>query len=93
VQHKVDRFGRSYSENKGKRYYHVPDDNRSGRLASMRAQAGYAPRETFPGKREMSIYRFSEGLDSSYYEEEEEKIFKESSEVKRLIESLENSEK
>ena len=35
-------------------------------------------------------YKLSEGLDSNYYDREEKKLFQENTEIKRLIESLEN---
>ena len=37
-------------------------------------------------------YKLSEGRNSSYYEEEEKKLFQERNEIKKLIESLESSE-
>ena len=52
-------------------------------------------RNIYPGAQEINgLYRFSENLNesrSNYYEQEEEKMFKEKYEVKRLIESLEEN--
>jgi len=65
--------------------------------ARQRANKGLYSRETaspairniLPGKSEIdSLYRFSESL-NSIYKEEEEKLFNEQVEIKRLIESLE----
>ena len=52
-------------------------------------------RDTFPGKRDMDeltkfSYKLSEDLGSNYYEEEEQKLLKQSNEIKKLIESLES---
>ena len=38
-------------------------------------------------------YKLSEGRNSSYYEEEEKKLFQESVDIKNLINSLEQLEK
>jgi hypothetical protein len=93
----VDEYGRSYSENKGKRYYHKSRDGRTGSRLAYKAQAGLGKRDTFPGKRDMDeltkfSYKLSEDLNSNYYEEEEKKLFRENNEIKKLIESLESSE-
>ena len=93
----VDEYGRSYSENKGKKYYHKSRDGRTGSRLAYKAQAGLGKRDTFPGKRDMDeltkfSYKLSEGRNSSYYEEEEKKLFQERNEIKKLIESLESSE-
>ena len=95
VPAKRDRYGRSYSENKGKRYLHAKRDDRSGKRGAFKAQAGMGYRSNFPGKRDLDelvgiSYNLSEGLDSSYYEEEEEKLFQESNDIKNLIKSLES---
>ncbi len=98
----VDEYGRSYSENKGKRYYHKGPSAKSapqrrGRTIATKSQAGMGPKKSnFPGKRDLDeltgvSYRLSEQKDSNYYDEQEEKIFNDSNEVKNLIESLEKS--
>ena len=92
----MDEYGRSYSENKGKRYYHEKRDGRTGSSLAYKAQAGLGKRDTFPGKRDMDeltkfSYKLSEDLGSNYYEQEEKKLFQESNEIKMLIESLESS--
>ncbi len=95
---KRDSYGREYSENKGKRYYPTKRDDRNGIKLAMKGLAGLGPRSAFPGKRDLdgltkNSYRFSEGLSPNYYEEEEEKLFQENSEIKKLIESLESLKK
>ena len=90
----VDEYGRSYSENKGKRY-HTKRDGRTGSRLAFKGQAGMGKRDTFPGKRDMDeltkfSYKLSEDLGSNYYEEEEQKLLKQSNEIKKLIESLES---
>ena len=88
----TDKFGRSYSENKGKRYYHKPYDNRSGRRLSMRSQYGAGPREKFPGKKDIdSLYRLSESNSPNYYDQEEDELLQQTIEIKKLLESLEKS--
>mgnify|MGYP003143670657 CR=1 FL=1 len=92
----VDEYGRSYSENKGKRYYHEATDGRTGKALGIKGQAGISTRSNFPGKRDLDqltkiSYRFSEGLEPNYYEKEEQKLFQENTEIKKLIESLESS--
>ncbi len=94
----------SYTENKGKKYYHK--GGRKGatspgnplRLA-MRGQYAAGPRDTFPGKRDLDeitgiSYKLSEseGLGSNYYEEEEEKLFKDNHDIRVLDESLKSRE-
>ena len=39
------------------------------------------------------LYKFSENLDSNYYDEQERQLFKETVEIKKLIDSLESVEK
>jgi hypothetical protein len=92
----VDEYGRSYSESKGKRYYHKASDRRTGSRLAFKGQAGIAKRDTYPGKRDMDeltkfSYKLSEDLGSNYYEQEEKKLFQERNDIKRLIESLESS--
>ena len=92
----VDEYGRSYSENKGKRYYHEATDGRTGKALGIKGQAGISTRSNFPGKRDLDqatkiSYRFSEGLEPNYYEREEEKLFQQNTDIKKLIESLESS--
>ena len=92
----VDEYGRSYSENKGKRYYHAKRDGRTGSRLAFKGQAGLGKRDTFPGKRDMDeltkfSYKLSEDLSSNYYDREEKKLFQENNEIKKLIESLENT--
>ena len=88
----TDKFGRSYSENKGKRYYHKTYDNRSGRRLSMRSQYGAGPREKFPGKKDIdSLYRLSESNSPNYYDQEEDELLQQTIEIKKLLESLEKS--
>ena len=49
-------------------------------------------RRLHPGKSDLdSLYKFSENLDSNYYDKQEKKIFKENYEIKKLIESMESS--
>ena len=86
------------ADSKGK--WHTPravkgGDRRTGKGQSMRAQAGMqstgkSKRSFLPGFSD--IYKLSEAQNSNYYEEEEEKLFQENTEIKNLIESLEKLE-
>ena len=100
-----DEYGRSYSENKGKRYYHANRDDRAsgGRRRANAAQwgsqnTGKSKRSYLQGQSDlMGItklnYRLSEASRSNYFEEQEREIFQENSEIKKLISDLENLEK
>ncbi len=93
-----DKFGQSYTTteaSKGKLYKTKLADRRKAgaRRRSQSAQGGMygvgSSTKVTPGKKDLdSLY---EELDSNHYDEQEEKIFKENVEVKKLIESLENS--
>ena len=80
---------------KGKRYRPTMMDRRTGRRQAFNALAGnqYVGRTTrsvFPGRSDIeSLYRFSESADPDYYDNQEELIFQESSNIRKLIESLE----
>ena len=85
---------------KGKRYVREPSDKRSLGAYKRSAQAsggqqytGTSPRSYLPGAEltRFSYKGLSEDLASNYYDQEEKNIFSESTEVKRLIESLERS--
>ena len=49
------------------------------------------PTNVMPGKKDIDSLYESKG--SNYYDEEEKQIFKENQEIKKLIQSLEKSEK
>ena len=90
----IDEYGRSFSVNKGKKYYHKNRDDRSGKRLAIHGLAGISKRDLHPGKRDMDeltkiSYSFSENLKSSYYDEQEEKLLNENNEIKKLIQSLE----
>ena len=90
----IDEYGRSYSVNKGKRYYHKNRDDRNGKRLAIHGLAGIGKKDLHPGKRDMDeltkiSYSFSENLKSSYYDEQEEKLLNENNEIKKLIQSLE----
>jgi len=92
----VDEYGRSYSENKGKKYYHKNRDDRTGRRLAIHGLAGLAKKDSHAGKRELDgltkfSYSFSENLKPNYYDEEEKKLLNENNEIKKLIQSLETS--
>ncbi len=92
----TDQYGRSYSVNKGKRYYHKNRDDRNGKRLAIHGLAGIGKKNTHPGKRDMDeltkiSYSFSENLKSSYYDEQEKKLLNENNEIKKLIQDLENS--
>jgi len=99
---KRDDHGRLYNEatpgDKGHRYVsrqHKGGDRRTGKRQAMEAQAGMqsagkSKRSFLPGFSD--IYKLSEAQKSNYYEEQEEKLFQENAEVKKLIESLEKLE-
>lgn len=82
---------------KGKAHYPKKRDDRSAgaRKRSFLAMGGQqytgaSKRSYLHGEDELnSLYRFSEGLSSNYYDQEEKEIFQESYEVKKLIDSLE----
>ena len=95
-------FGRTHTTtnaSKGKYYKPVTVDSRTGRKQSFLAQGGQqhtgaSPRSFLPGASDInSLYRFSEGQDANYYDEEEKKLFQESVDIKNLINSLEQLEK
>ena len=98
---KRDDFGRpmtTTSKSKGKWYTPRAQrggDRRTGRMQSRRAQAGISGMgniATPAGKKDLDqVWRFSEGRDANYYDEQEKKLFQENVEVKRLIESLESN--
>ena len=99
---KRDDQGRPYNEStpgdKGKRYVsrkHRGGDRRTGRIQSRRAQAGISGRGNLgklAGAEELNkVWRFSEGQEANYYDEQEKKLFQETIEVKKLIESLESN--
>ena len=83
---------------KGKAHYPKKRDDRSAgaRKRSFLAMAGQqytgtSKRSFLHGADELnSLYRFSEGLGSNYYDQEEKEIFQESYEVRKLIDSLES---
>ena len=96
-----DKFGRTFTataNSKGKMYESPPYDKRKGSGPRSRANKGsYSKflasssdtRSFLPGKNDLdSLYRFSENLDPNYYDEQEDKIFRENVETKKLIESL-----
>jgi len=92
----IDEYGRSYSVNKGKRYYHKNRDDRNGKKLAIHGLAGIGKRDTHPGKRDIdelinTSYSFSENLKSNYYDDQEEKLLNENNEIKKLIQSLETS--
>jgi hypothetical protein len=70
-------------------------DRRTGRTQARRAQAGISGmgnRGKPAGKKELDqVWRFSEGEEANYYDEQEKKLFQETVEVKKLIDSLENN--
>ena len=87
------------SRSKGKWY--VPrsargGDRRTGRVQHRRAQAGLSgqgKRATHPGKSDLDqVWRFSESQEANYYDEQEKKLFQETVDVRKLIDSLENNE-
>ena len=83
---------------KGKAHYPKKRDDRSAgaRKRSFLAMGGQqytgtSKRSFLHGADELnSLYRFSEGLGSNYYDQEEKEIFQESYEVRKLIDSLES---
>ena len=91
------RDGTTTPKSKGKIHYPKKrDDRRAGaRKRAFMAQGGQqytgaSRRSYLPGADELnSLYKLSEGLSSNYYDQEEKEIFKESYEVKKLIDSLE----
>jgi len=92
-----DKFGRpltTTSRSKGKWYRPEAVDKRTGRRQSFNAipggqYVGRTERSVWPG---ISMYRgLSEELESNYLEDQEKIVFQESSEVKKLIDSLEEN--
>lgn len=99
-----DKFGRKFTataRSKGKMYESPPYDKRKGSGPRARANKGsYSKflasssdtRSFLPGKEDLdSLYRFSENLDANYYDQQEDELFRENIEIKKLIESLEKS--
>jgi hypothetical protein len=96
-----DMFGKTFTTtdaSKGKYYKPVSVDSRTGRKQSFLAQGGQqytgaSKRSSFPGSTDInSLYRFSEGQDANYYDEEEKRLFQENVDIKNLINSLNNLE-
>ena len=93
-----DKFGRTETttkKSKGKWHRPKASDKRTVGALRRRNRGDYAKeksrdtaRSIYPGLSDLSLY---EGSDSNYYDEEEKKIFKQSRDVKKLIESLEIS--
>ncbi len=98
---KRDDYGRpmtTTSKSKGKWYVprsHRGGDRRTGRMQARRAQAGISGMgniATPAGKKDLDqVWRFSEGQEANYYDEQERKLFQETVEVRKLIESLESN--
>ena len=96
-----DKYGRKFTTtaaSNGKYYSPVKVDSRTGRKQAFLAQGGQqytgaSPRSFLPGASDInSLYRFSEGQDANYYDEQEKSIFQENVDIKNLINSLKNSE-
>ena len=91
------RDGTTTPRSKGKIHYPKKRDDRQAgaRKRAFLAQGGQqytgaSKRSFLHGADELnSLYRFSEGLGSNYYDHEEKEIFRESYEVRKLIDSLE----
>ena len=100
---KRDDYGRVYNEatpgDKGKRYVSRSrrgGDRRKGKRQALNAlsgnqQSGKTRRSYLPGMTD--LYKFSEGLEPNYYDEQEKQLFQETVEIKKLINSLEKVEK
>ena len=89
---------------KGKVYIPVKSDKRDlgartraiKRSGSPEATSLTSLRSKWPGKKDLDSLignnrGLSEGLTSNYYDKEEKKLFRENNEIKKLIDSLENS--
>ena len=91
------RDGTTTPRSKGKIHYPKKRDDRQAgarkrAFLAMGGQqyTGASRRSYLHGADELnSLYSFSEGLGSNYYDQEEKEIFRESYEVKKLIDSLE----
>ena len=100
-----DEYGRSYSENKGKRYYHANRDDRSSGARRRANAAQYGSQNVGRSKRSFLHglsdlngltklnYSLSESKDPNYYDDQEREIFQENVEIKKLIDGLESLEK
>ena len=95
-----DKFGRpltTTSKSKSKWYRPTSRDDRSGGTQAMLAAAGMhsvgrSKKSIWPGKDYESIYRgLSEANESNYYDQQEKEIFRESRDIKKLIDSLEKN--
>ena len=66
-------------------------DGRNGLPQHLHGLAGMGPRSVFPGKKDLdSLWEgLTENIESSYYEKEEQKLFQEKVDIKKLIEAME----
>ncbi len=98
---KRDDYGRRMTTTpKSKGKYHTPSrytggDRRTGKAQSMKAQSGdqsrgKTRRSYLPGMSD--LYKLSESENTTYYEEQEKKLFQENTEIKKLISSLQETE-
>ena len=75
---------------------HTGGDRRTGKGQSFRASSGLqytgtSKRSFLPGSDD--LYKMSENQNPNYYDQQEEEIFKENADTKKLIESLNALEK
>jgi len=77
---------------------HTGGDKRTGKRQAFNAlwgeqSTGASHRSRHPGSEQSSLYRFSENKQPNYYEEQEQRLLLEEAEIKKLISSLEETEK
>jgi hypothetical protein len=97
-----DKFGRpktTTTGSKGKWYEPRMSDRRTGGKQAFLAMGGNqytgtSARSYLPGASDInSLYRFSENQNANYHEKQEKEIFQENVEIKKLIDSLKETEK
>jgi hypothetical protein len=98
--YKKDKFGQTFTTTPKSKKWYMPKrvDARDGFRQSQNAQAGLqstgkSRRSYLPGADEVLgiNYRLSEGVNSNYYDEEEEQILRNTKEINNLIDSLEKA--
>ena len=96
--YKKDKFGQTYTTTPKSKKWYMPKrtDSRNGYTQAQKAQAGMqstgkSKRSFLPGAEDLLRinYSLSEGANSNYYDDEEEKILRNEKEISNLIESLE----
>jgi hypothetical protein len=100
LRYRKDKFGQTFTTTPKSKKWYMPKrtDSRNGFRQAQNAQAGMqstgkSKRSFLPGAEDLLRinYSLSEGINSNYYDEEEEQILRNDKEITDLIESLEKT--